>query len=273
MSKRIPICGIYKITNTINNKVYIGQSIDIEGRWKGHIHGALKKQCESHLYDSMRKYGLENFKFEILFECSEEELDEAECHQIKEHNSMNSEKGYNKRNGGAQGRLLQESCDKISKSTTGKPKTPEHCVSLKKMWENENYRRRVSEGVSKARKEKPLHPNNLAALQGSHLGKPISEKQRASYDARIERGISDKARDSYEARRHRPRTQAELQKVENQRGSKMSEETKKKMSHSSKGKPKSEEHKRNMSEAQKKRHRLRRNGLSILSEQSDIKEE
>ena len=28
------ICGIYKITNTINNKVYIGQSVDIHRRWK-----------------------------------------------------------------------------------------------------------------------------------------------------------------------------------------------------------------------------------------------
>lgn len=30
-------CGIYKITNLINNKIYIGQSVNIEARWKGHI--------------------------------------------------------------------------------------------------------------------------------------------------------------------------------------------------------------------------------------------
>lgn len=34
------ICGIYKITNKVNGKIYIGQSVDIEGRWKGHMYNS-----------------------------------------------------------------------------------------------------------------------------------------------------------------------------------------------------------------------------------------
>ena len=36
--------GIYKITNKINGKVYIGMSVDIEGRWKGHIKYAFDEK-------------------------------------------------------------------------------------------------------------------------------------------------------------------------------------------------------------------------------------
>jgi group I intron endonuclease len=56
--------GIYKITNTKNNKVYIGQSLEILSRWKNHLkiynneNYALYNRS---LYKDMRKYGIENF--------------------------------------------------------------------------------------------------------------------------------------------------------------------------------------------------------------------
>ena len=50
-------CGIYKITNLINNKVYIGQSIDIERRWQEHR--KLCKTGNALIYKAFRKYGLE----------------------------------------------------------------------------------------------------------------------------------------------------------------------------------------------------------------------
>lgn len=61
--------GIYRITNLINGREYIGQSVNIETRWKTHISTSKNKKRKYHnypLYKAMRKYGLENFKFEIL---------------------------------------------------------------------------------------------------------------------------------------------------------------------------------------------------------------
>lgn len=58
--------GIYKITNKTNNKAYIGQSVNIEERWRQHKKDYNRIDCS--LYRAFRKYGIENFKFEILEE-------------------------------------------------------------------------------------------------------------------------------------------------------------------------------------------------------------
>jgi len=60
--KKTPICGIYQIKNIINNKIYIGQSIDIERRWYQHRYG----KGNIIIKNAINKYGIENFKFTIL---------------------------------------------------------------------------------------------------------------------------------------------------------------------------------------------------------------
>jgi len=67
-------CGIYKITNIINNHAYIGESINIERRWNEH----KRMLYHSSLYDAFKKYGLENFTFEIIEECDRSRLNEQE---------------------------------------------------------------------------------------------------------------------------------------------------------------------------------------------------
>lgn len=88
-------CGIYKITNLINNKCYIGYSKHIELRWKQH-----KKipNIDVAIYQAMRKYGLENFLFEVIEECPKEQLQEREKYWIKYYNSYST--GYNETLGG-----------------------------------------------------------------------------------------------------------------------------------------------------------------------------
>lgn len=96
---------IYKITCLVNNKVYIGlTTTSIEQRWKGHIRDS--KQSSKHLYASIRKYGINNFKIEQIDESDDfEKLGELERYYIKEYNSTNSDFGYNNTYGGERNQL------------------------------------------------------------------------------------------------------------------------------------------------------------------------
>ena len=81
--------GIYKIINKINGKCYIGQSTQIEKRWSKHkntSHNQTSKAYDYPLYRAFRKYGIENFSFEILEECSNLELNEKEKYWINYYN-------------------------------------------------------------------------------------------------------------------------------------------------------------------------------------------
>lgn len=96
-------CGIYKIENLINGKVYIGQSINISKRWSVHKFHGTHTTNNSHLYLSMRHYGINNFSFEVIEYCPIESLNEREQYWIQFYNSTDREKGYNIRAGGNQG--------------------------------------------------------------------------------------------------------------------------------------------------------------------------
>ena len=100
--------GIYRITNLINNKVYIGQSINIENRFLRHRNELRRnKQNNSYLQNAWNKYGEKNFEFAILEVCTEEELDDKECAYIQLFNSMNRDNGYNLESGGHQISICQ----------------------------------------------------------------------------------------------------------------------------------------------------------------------
>lgn len=85
---------IYKVTNLINKKVYIGQTIrTLEQRKWQHLEAA-KHGCKTHFYNAIRKYGAENFVFEIIDEASSlAELNELERYYIDKYNSVRC--GYN----------------------------------------------------------------------------------------------------------------------------------------------------------------------------------
>lgn len=94
-------CGIYKITNKINQKSYIGQSIHIEERWKQHIYSSNNINHSSYndyIHKAIRKYGIDNFTWEILEICPREELNEKEIYWIAFYDSYNN--GYNMTPGG-----------------------------------------------------------------------------------------------------------------------------------------------------------------------------
>jgi len=96
-----PISGIYKIENLINHKVYIGQSIDIYKRWDDHKYSAFNKKLKLYnipIYRAIRKYGLDNFSFEIIKETSD--LNYWEIFLIQIYHATDSNYGYNLSEGG-----------------------------------------------------------------------------------------------------------------------------------------------------------------------------
>ena len=95
------MCGIYKITNLANGKCYVGQSINIIRRWNDHKRVAFdnsNKNYEYPLYRAIREYGINNFEFSILEECTPEELDDKEVYYISLYDSYSN--GYNQTSGG-----------------------------------------------------------------------------------------------------------------------------------------------------------------------------
>ena len=74
--------GIYKITNKINGHAYIGYAKDIEERWKEHIRASKNdtRQASKLLYLAFNKYGIDNFNFEVIEQCSLEQLQEREIY-------------------------------------------------------------------------------------------------------------------------------------------------------------------------------------------------
>ena len=80
--------GVYKITNLVNGKVYIGASKRIENRWSQH------RSCiNSPIHSDLEAYGLENFKFEVLLECPEDMLCQWERDMIALYDADDPEKG------------------------------------------------------------------------------------------------------------------------------------------------------------------------------------
>ena len=91
---------IYKITNILNGKSYIGKTLkSIEERFQEHIRDSQKSRCEKRpLYDTMNKYGIENFKVEQIEECDDNIVNEREVYWIEHFGTFKN--GYNATVGG-----------------------------------------------------------------------------------------------------------------------------------------------------------------------------
>ena len=172
--------GIYKITNLINGKVYIGQSVNIEYRWQQEKHF---QGVNDHLKSAFLKYGLENFCFEILEECQQEELNKKECFYIKNYNSFDRNFGYNETTGGSKGHIQrgrkqsQEVRKKISEAKKGKCFTEEHKKALSEAWK---YRDKKFSEETKCKQREGLkkYYSNLSSEVLKKRGEKISEAKK-----------------------------------------------------------------------------------------------
>lgn len=70
LSRFIPVSGIYKICNTKNGKVYIGQAKNIRLRWSSHVDELVSnKHCNKDLLEDFQRYGFEVFTVELIEKC------------------------------------------------------------------------------------------------------------------------------------------------------------------------------------------------------------
>lgn len=112
------ITGIYKITNP-KGYLYIGQSKDIEHRIYNYRYLSCKGQRK--LYRSLKKYGYNNHKFEIIHICNLDELNNLEKYYIDIYNTTDRIKGLNLTHGGdCKIEWTEQSKQKLSKSKKGK---------------------------------------------------------------------------------------------------------------------------------------------------------
>lgn len=90
-----PICGIYKITNQLNNRCYIGQAVNVAERWKEHAKCGLgiDTPVGNKLYQAMQQDGIQNFTWELIEKCPAASLNEKEKYYIEFYQSKDY--GYN----------------------------------------------------------------------------------------------------------------------------------------------------------------------------------
>ena len=228
--------GIYKITNKLNGKVYIGQSRDIDARWRQHINA----KDDVLIHNAIKKYGKENFSFEVLLECPAEMLNDWERDMIALYDCI-SPKGYNLTEGGGGCKCSEET--KIKMSNARKGKTP---------WNKGKtniYTEETLLKMSELKKGKNLSEEHKRKISESMKGIHIKKKKKIK--------ISESKKGTHFSE------ETKKKMSEARKGIPLSEETKIKISESKKGRQLSEEIKKKMSEVKKGRHWKIENGKRI----------
>lgn len=156
-------CGVYKITNLLNNRNYIGVSIHIEERWEQHKKGKGNKE----LYADIKKYGIENFSFSIIEICDEEQMYKKEPYWIKVFEGYS--KGYNKNLGG----------DTANLQAVEKTKKPIYCYDL-----NGNFIKRY-DSLSEAERDTGVPNTNISRNAKGKVHKAGPFQWRYEYFSKI----------------------------------------------------------------------------------------
>ncbi|MES2395808.1 MAG: NUMOD3 domain-containing DNA-binding protein [Bacteroidota bacterium] len=163
----VNICGIYKITSP-SGKIYIGQSVNVLLRWNSYK--SLHCHKQRHLHSSLKKYGSDKHKFELVCQCSREELDNLESYYIELYQTFNSEFGLNLQEGGRTHIASEETRRKMSESMKGNKN------GLGKKHSEESKIK-----MSKARKGIPMTENHKQKLRDAKSTPESKAKMRLAY--------------------------------------------------------------------------------------------
>lgn len=170
------LCSIYKITNVINNKVYIGQT------WKP-MFVRFNEHCYINscvkLSNAIQKYGVENFKIELIaFASSQEIADILEVFFIEKYNSNSRSYGYNIRGGGSRGKISKDTKIKISIAKRGKKQSEEHKNNVSKALVGRTFSEEHKVNLSISAKKKIFSEDHIKKLSESGKIKVFSEEHR-----------------------------------------------------------------------------------------------
>lgn len=134
------ISGIYYLKNKINGKMYIGKSIDIIGRCKGHLRDNDKPRVNRYLTNAVLKYGLKNFTYGVLEELvtyNEGLFKDKELYWIDYYNTTNRLYGYNLRRDSSTKMIVHEETRKLLSIAVSGSKNPNY----NNKWSNEQKNR------------------------------------------------------------------------------------------------------------------------------------
>ena len=183
------IYSIYKATNIITGKSYIGFSGNYASRKRVHKCNALDNKVINYFYNSIRKHGWDNFKWEIIYQSKDKlyTLNTMESYFINEYNTINPF-GYNTKSGGDGANLSEESKRKISESRIGMIFTKEHIENLRlshlgfRPTEETRQKLSIARRKRKGFKTKPLSDETKRKLSLSLSGRkyPNMKKLRCS---------------------------------------------------------------------------------------------
>jgi len=165
------ICTIYLLTNTINKKVYVGQTWnDVEDRMG---ENGAKYSHSPYIYNAINKYGAEKFIYDILDICeTQEEADKLETFYIEKYDAKDHNFGYNIKNGGSHGRHSEETKKKISESLKKVILSEQALINRNKIKDYWLGKKRVpfSEEQKKQKSEFFIqwHSENIHPMLGKH---------------------------------------------------------------------------------------------------------
>ena len=208
--------SIYKITNAVNGKSYIGQTIRDAEKTRIHQHLNGNSRGSRLVKRAIKKYGKDAFTYEILYDgILPEFLDTLEIEAIAEFNTL-APNGYNLTTGGGGGSRSEETRRRISESKKGE-NHPFYGKSF-----SEEHRRKISE-ANRRRKNSPetrrkiseTNKGRISPNKGKKLGPHSEEARRKMSDARKGKNLSIE---------HRCKIS------EAQKGHEVSEETRRKIS-------------------------------------------
>lgn len=179
--------GIYKITSP-TNKIYIGQSVDINHRFV--MYRALNCKKQLHLHASFLKHGVENHKFEIIQLCEKDKLNDLEIYYINFYDCFNTPLGLNLKSGGSYNSLTDEIKKKISDKLKGRFISDETRKKLSIAHTNPSDE--IRKRMSNTSKNISLETRNK--MSNAHKGNKYHLGHRASDEVRLKMSISQKGK-------------------------------------------------------------------------------
>lgn len=175
-STSVPYGIVYWLRNRVNGKVYIGQTVSKDQRWRSHKHNGIHGDSPCAIHKAMKKYGHEAFTMEVLCKCpNRESLDEAERFLIWILGSAKRSFGYNLTTGGRGCRGTIAVRQKMSKAIKGR------VSPMKGKHHTEETKRKIAEAHT-GRKASPEIREKLSRV---HKGMPIAEETKEKLRAAL----------------------------------------------------------------------------------------